>query len=135
MPILLEANKALVQKWIEAWRHENLALLDELFTPDYAVNGTVIGLEGVKQAVQFLHTVFSEIALELNEMVAEGDKVVVRWTVHGRHVGTFMGIAPTGKLVELQGINIYCLRDGKISTNHERTNVAEVIQALNTQQG
>ena len=135
MPTILEANKALVHKWIEAWRNINLALLDELFTQDYAVNGTVTGPEGVKQAVQFLHAVFSEIALELNEMVAEDDKVVVRWTMRGRQVGDFMGIAPTGKIVELQGINIYRVQDGKISANHERTNVVEVIQGLKAQQG
>jgi steroid delta-isomerase-like uncharacterized protein len=135
MPVMLEANKALVHKWIEAWRNNNLALIDELFTQDYAVNGTVIGPQGVKQAVHFLHAVFSEITFELNEMVAEDDKVVVRWTVRGRQVGDFMGIAPTRKFVELQGINIYRVRDGKISVNHERTNVVEVIQGLKAQQG
>ena len=126
----MEENKALVNKWLEAWRDNNLTLLDELFTQDYAVNGTVIGLEGVKQAVQFLHAVFSDISAELNELVAEGDKVAVRWTVRGRQVGEFMGIAPTGKFVELQGINIYRVRDGKLSANHERTNVLEVVQDL-----
>src|SRR5688572_14115430 len=134
MPISIEANKALVYKWLDAWRDNNLPLLDELFTQDYAVNGTVIGLEGVKQAVQFLHAVFSDISAELNEIVAEDDKVVVRWTVHGRQVGDFMGIAPTGKFVELQGINIYRVREGKISANHERTNVAEVVQGLKAEQ-
>ena len=126
----MEENKALVHKWLEAWRDNNLTLLDELFTQDYAVNGTVIGLEGVKQAVQFLHAVFSDISAELNELVAEGDKVAVRWTVRGRQVSDFMGIAPTGKFVELQGINIYHVRDGKLSANHERTNVLEVVQDL-----
>jgi steroid delta-isomerase-like uncharacterized protein len=135
MSIILEANKALVHKWIEAWRDNNLALLDELFTQDYSVNGTVIGIEGVKQAVQFLHAAFSDISAELNEMVAEDDQVVVRWTVRGRQVGDFMGIAPTGKFVELQGINIYRVRAGKISANHERTNVVEVIHGLKAEQG
>jgi steroid delta-isomerase-like uncharacterized protein len=131
----MEANKALVYKWLQAWRDQDLPLLDELFTQDYAVNGVVIGPEGVKQAVQFLHAVFLDISAELNELVAEGDKVAVRWTVRGRQVGDFMGIAPTGKFVELQGINIYLVRDGKLSVNHERTNVAEVIQGLRAEQG
>jgi steroid delta-isomerase-like uncharacterized protein len=130
----METNKALVHKWLEAWRDNNLTLLDELFTQDYAVNGTVIGLEGVKQAVQFLHAVFSDISAEMNEIVAEDDKVAVRWTLRGRQVGDFLGIAPTGKFVELQGINIYRLRNGKISANHERTNVVEVVQGLKAEQ-
>ena len=131
----MEANKALVHKWLEAWRDQDLPVLDELFTHDYAVNGTVIGLEGVKQAVQFLHAVFSDISAELNELVAEDDKVAVRWTVRGRQVGDFMGIAATGKFVELKGINIYRVRDGKFSANHEQTNVAEVVQGLKAEQG
>ena len=132
MPI--DANKALVYQWLEAWREKDLVLLDELFTQDYAVNGNVIGPEGVKQAVQFLHAVFADVSVEVDELVAEDDKVAARWTVRGRHVGDFMGIAPTGKYVELQGINIYRVRDGKLSANHERTNVAEVIQALKAEQ-
>ena len=135
MPTPMEANKALVHKWLDAWREKDLALLDELFAQDYAVNGSVVGVEGVKQAVQFLHAVFSDISAELNELVAEDDKVVIRWTVRGRQVGDFMGIAPTGKIVELEGINIYRVRDGKLSENHERTNVSEVIQALKAEQG
>ena len=135
MPIPVEANKALVYKWLEAWQDNNLTLVDELFTQDYAVNGTVIGLEGVKQAVQFLHAVFSDISAELNELVAEDDKVAVRWTVRGRQVGNFMGIAPTGKFVELQGINIYHVRDGRLSANHERTNVVEIVRDLKAEQG
>jgi steroid delta-isomerase-like uncharacterized protein len=131
----MEENKALVYQWLEAWRDQDLPLLDELFTSDYTVNGAVIGPEGVKQAVQFLHTVFSDISAELNELVAEGDKVAVRWTVRGRQVGDFMGIPPTGKFVELQGINIYRVRDGKLSANHEQTNVIEVVQGLKAQQG
>ena len=126
----MNANKALVHRWLEAWQANNLTLLEELFTQDYTVNGTVIGLEGVKQAVQYLHTAFTDISAELDELVAEDDKVAVRWTVRGKQVGDFMGIAPTGKFVELQGINMYRVRDGKLSVNHERTNVLEIIQEL-----
>lgn len=130
----MDANKALVYQWLEAWRTNNLALLDELFTQDYAVNGNVVGVEGVKQAIQYLHAVFADISAEVDELVVEDDKVAARWTVRGRQVGDFMGIPPTGKYVELQGINIYRVRDGKLSENHERTNVAEVIQVLRAEQ-
>ena len=57
----LEANKAIVRKWIDAWMVNDMDALDELFAPDYTVNGTRIGVEGVKQAVQFLHSVLSDI--------------------------------------------------------------------------
>ena len=125
-----KTNKDLVQKWIDAWIVNDLDLLDELFAPDYAVNETRIGPEGVKQAVGFLHAVLADISAELNEIVAEEDKVVIRWTIRGRHAGNFMGIPPTGRQLELTGINIYQIVDHKIVANHEQTNISEVIQKL-----
>ena len=126
----LETNKVLISKWIDAWSSNQLELLEELFAQDYSVNGVRIGVEGVKQAVQFLHTALSDVSAELHEMVAEDNNVVIRWTIRGRHAGQFMGIAPTGKELELNGINIYEIGDGKITANHELTNISEVIQSL-----
>ncbi len=125
-----EANKVLIRKWLDAWMNTDLAILDKLFTKDYSVNGALIGIDGVKQTVEFFHAVLADVSAELNEMIAEGDKVVVRWTIRGRHIGDFMGVPPTGQLIELQGINIYHLIDGKIDSNQEQTNVSEVIQRL-----
>ena len=50
-----ETNKVLIRKWIDAWVHTDLALLDTLFAPDYTVNGVLVGPDGVKQAVESLH--------------------------------------------------------------------------------
>lgn len=127
---MLEANKALIRKWIDAWTTKDLDLLDEIFAGDYTVNGALVGVEGVKQAVQFLHSVLSGITAQLLEIVAEEDKVVIRWTIRGRHAGNFMGIPPTGKDSELTGINIYQILDNKIVANHEQTNISEIIQKL-----
>jgi len=126
----LEDNKALVRRWIDVWVKKDLALLNELFTQDYTVNGALIGLAGVKQAVEVLHISLSNISAELHEIIAEDDKVVIRWTVRGRHEGHLLGIPPTGKEVELKGINIYQVINQKLGVNHEQTNVAEVIQRL-----
>ena len=127
-----ETNKALIRKWIDAWSSNNLDLLNELFAPDYTVNGVRIGVEGVKQAVQFLHAVLSDISAELHEFVAEEDRVVIRWTIRGRHSGSLMGMPPTGSELELTGINIYQIVGDKIIANHEQTNISEVIQKLKT---
>jgi steroid delta-isomerase-like uncharacterized protein len=128
--VTLKTNKALIRKWIDAWVVNDLDVLDEIFAQDYRVNETRIGVEGVKQAVQFLHSVFSDISAELHEMIAEADKVVIRWTIRGRHTGNFMGVLPTDKELELTGINIYQIVDHKIIANREQTNISEVIQKL-----
>jgi len=126
----LETNKDLIRKWINAWIANDLDVLDEIFAPDYRVNESLIGIAGVKQGVQFLHTVFSNISAELHELVAEEDRVVIRWTIRGRHAGDFMGIPPTGRELALTGINIYQIIDHKIAANHEQTNISDVMQKL-----
>jgi len=80
----LEENKALIQKWLEAWINNDPVQIENLFAPEYTVNDRPIGIEGVKQSVHFLHFAFSDISAESNEIVAEGDKVVLRWTVRGK---------------------------------------------------
>ena len=126
----LETNKALVRRWIEAWMVNDLDTLEEIFARDYTVNKTPVGVDGVKQAVRFLHYVLSDISAEVHEIVAEEDKVVIRWSIRGRHVGDFMGVPPTGKELDLTGINIYQIVDHKISANHEQTNISEVLRSL-----
>jgi len=127
----LEENKALIQKWLEAWINNDPVQIENLFAPEYTVNDRPIGIEGVKQSVHFLHFAFSDISAESNEIVAEGDKVVLRWTVRGKQRGEFMGIPPTGKFVELQGINIYHIIDAKI---REQTNILQVVQELKAEE-
>jgi steroid delta-isomerase-like uncharacterized protein len=131
--MMLEENRSLIHKWLDAWINNDVVQIENLFTQDYSVNDRWIGVEGVKQSVQFLHTVFSDISAEPNEIVAEGDKVVLRWTVRGKQQGEFMGIPPTGKIVELQGINIYHITDAKIQANYEQTNILQVVQQLKTE--
>ena len=123
-------NKAVIHRWLEAWKAQDLAALDTIFASNYTVNEVPIGVAGVQQAVRFLHAALSEIAVELMEIVAEEDKVVVRWIVRGWHKGEFMGIAATRKQLELHGINIYQIVDAKIVSNYEETNILEVVQHL-----
>lgn len=125
-----EANKALVRTWIDAWVRNDVVFLNQIFAPTYTVNGKRIGIEGVQQAVQFLHSVLSDPSAELDDIVAEGDRVVIRWTIRGRQMGDFMGVPATDRPLELTGINIYQVADGRIVANHEQTNVLEIVQRL-----
>lgn len=126
----LDSNKDLVRKWIEAWEKNDMDSIGKLFAPDYTVNGNLIGIEGVKGGVQFLHSVLADISAQAEDLIAEGDKVVLRWSVRGTHKGELMGIPATGKAIELKGTNIYEIRGGVIAANHEQTNMLEVIQSL-----
>lgn len=117
------ANTAVIQRWVDAWRGDNLGVLDDLFAPTYAVNGQPLGPAGVREGVTFLRTVFDDPSLSVDDLVAERDRVVMRWALRGIHRGTFMDIPPTGKAVTLTGTNIYRLADGKIAENWENVDV------------
>jgi steroid delta-isomerase-like uncharacterized protein len=128
--ITASSAKEIVYKWVEAWRKGDLAQIDEIFAHDYTVNSNAIGIDGVKQAVQMFHNALSDMSIELNDMVSEGNKIAVRWTVRGIHTGSFLGILPSGEPLSLTGINIYHIADGKIVANHEQTNIPELLLAL-----
>jgi steroid delta-isomerase-like uncharacterized protein len=124
-------NKAIVRRWIEeVWGKRALDAIDDLFAADYAVNGQVIGPEGVRQGVAWLRTTFHDASIRVDDLIAEGDKVVMRWTLEGTHRGAFMGVAPTGKQVRLTGINIYRVVDKRILENHESVDVFGMLRQL-----
>lgn len=115
-----EENKALVRRIVEeAWNKGNLAVVDELLSPDYVLHiplpGEAPGRKGYEQAVSMHRTAFTDFRLMIEDMVAEGDKVVIRWTIRGTHKGEYMGIAPTSKEVTYTGISIRRFEGGKIA--------------------
>jgi len=119
-----EANKAIVRRiYEEIFNKRNLALVDELTAPD-SINHEAppgvapTGPEGIKQVVQMLTSAFPDHHMTIEDMVAEGDKVVVRTTFSGTHQGAFMGIPPTSKRFSQSQIHIVRVVDGKV-TEHQ----------------
>lgn len=126
-----ERNKALVRRWIEqVWAGENLAAIPDLFAPGYAVNGAHVGPEGVRGSVEALRVAFPDAAVTVANLVAEGDRVVLRWTMTGEHRGAFLGVPPTGRRVTLTGINIYRISGGRIAANEEVADIAGLLRQL-----
>lgn len=103
---------------IEVVDGANLDLADELIAPDYLEHRSGAGegspLEGFKEWVRTVHGGFPDWRHTIDDLIAEGDKVVVRNRVFGTHRGEFMGIAPTGKQVEQAGIDIMRIQDGRM---------------------
>jgi len=91
----------------EVFNKGNLAIIPELFAPNYVSHESgAKGPEGFKQAVTMGRTAFPDLHMTIDDMVAEGDKVVTRYTFTATHKGEYMGIAPTGKKVTVSGIVI-----------------------------
>lgn len=111
----IEANKALVRRHFdEVWNAGDLALIDELFAPDFMVHSEHWGPEGERQWVANARTAFPDIRFTIEAQVAEGDLVVTRWSWRGTHHGTFMEFPATGRAVSFSGITIYRIADGKL---------------------
>ena len=114
-----EENKALTRRAYEAINQKNLDALDEIVASDIIdrdpAPGQAPDLEGVKQYFSSMHTAFPDFQMDIEDMIAEGDKVVARVSVGGTHQGEFMGIDPTGNRVTITGIDILRVNaDGKI---------------------
>ena len=111
----LEKNKATVRRFIEEWNKRNLAALDELMAADYFDPSLQIrSLEAYKQLLTMLLKGFPDWHETIEDIIAEGDKVWVRYTATGTHAGEFRGLAPTGKKFTETGVLIWRIVDGKI---------------------
>ena len=115
----VEENKAIVHRIMEEiFNKGNVAAADELIASNFVdhnpVSGQPAGLEGLKQVVTMFRTAFPDLHCTVEEMIAEGDKVVARGTIRGTHKGEFMGVPPTGKRVRVTGIDIARIAGGKV---------------------
>jgi steroid delta-isomerase-like uncharacterized protein len=114
-----KGNKALIGRFYEqVWNQGNLHTIDEMCATEFCHHDTVgrdtYDLASFRQYVAATYAAFPDLELVLGDMIAEQDKVVVHWTLRGTHRGTCLGIAPTGKRVELRGISIYRIADDRI---------------------
>ena len=115
-----EPNKALSRRiFEEVWNQGRLHLIDDLVASNFTdydpslPGGKVTGREGLKQVVQMYRTAFPDVHFTINDQIAEGDKVVTRWTATGTQKGALMSIAPTSKRSTVTGISIEHYKDGK----------------------
>ena len=105
----LEENKALVRReQAELWSHTgDLDAAEELFVADQA--------EAAKQEAADFRRGFPDVTSTIEDLIAEGDKVVARWRSRATHRGDYMGIPPSGKEVQIMGISVYRIEEGKIA--------------------
>ena len=115
-----EANKTHVRRLIEeVWNKGYMPVADELIAPTYAHHDSSTpdvgrGPEGEKKRAANYRGAFPDLRLKIEDTVAEGENVVVRWSSHGTHKGEFNGIAPTGKQVNLTGVSVVRFSNNKI---------------------
>ena len=130
-----EQNKALVRRLEEVFNRGNISLVDELFAPDFVEHeelppGIPPGREAVKQLTTMFRSAFPDFKATIDDIVAEGDKVVIRQTWSGTHKGEFMGVPPTGKSVSFGVIDIVRIAGGKLVEHWGQMDMMSMMQQL-----
>ena len=130
-----ESNKLLAQRvWEEVWHQGQLSRIDDLFTTDFVRHDPggreLHGTEQNRQFIGSLRAAFPDVHYTVEDQIAEGDKVVVRYRFRGTHLGTFQGMLPTGKQVTYTGILIYRIVDGKIAEQWTEFDLLGFLQQL-----
>ena len=132
----VEQDKALVRQFIdEIFNRGNMSMVDELFAADFVEHeelppGIPRDREGVIQLTSMLRSAFPDFTATIDDIIAEGDKVVIRQTWSGTQKGEFMGIPPTGKSVSIGVIDIIRMADGKVTEHWGQMDSMGMMQQL-----
>jgi predicted ester cyclase len=127
-------NKALVRRFIDYVNNDPFAPIDEFFASSYRYHNASVpevkNLQGVKDFNAAAYSAFPDIRITIEDMVAEGDKVVYRGSARGTHQGEFMGIAPTGKQISFTSTVVSRIADGRFQEDWESLDLLNVLQQL-----
>ena len=129
-----EDSKAKVRRFIdEAWCKGNMDVIDELFARDYVLHEPaedVLGPLGIRQMVEGFRAAFPDIRCTVENQAAEGELVATRWTLTATHEAEWMGIAPTGQPVTMDGIVIHRFVGGRMVEAWDRWDRLGFLQQL-----
>jgi steroid delta-isomerase-like uncharacterized protein len=131
-----EENRTIVRRvWEEFFIQGNLDKADEFFAPDYVNHDPAApedrhGPEKLRKFLSMYHNAFPDMQFTIEDMIAEGDKIVVRWTLRGTHQGDLMGIPPTNNWVAVTGMSIERISGDKIVETWDNYDALGMMQQL-----
>jgi steroid delta-isomerase-like uncharacterized protein len=130
----IEENKQVVRRFYdEVLNSKAIDVLPELAVAEYEEHdplpGQGTGLAGLRDRVTMMITAIDQ-HFTLEDVIAEGDRVVVRWTVNAKQIGDFLGIPATGKSYTIPGIDIYRVQDGKMAEHWHVVDLLSMLQQV-----
>ncbi len=130
-----DKNKQVMRRFVEFINTASEKLAAGLISPDaiFYVPGRsepMRGPAGYLAIIGMMRGGFPDIQWTLEEMIAEGDKVAARFTMRGTHRGTFFGVPPTGKPIEVQGMNFYRLSGGQFVEERGQPDLLGLLQQI-----
>ena len=130
----LEENKAIAKRFIqEVFVSGDEAAVDELAAPDFTPHSwgeMPAGIDSLKAAQRRVMAGLSDARMTIEDVIAEGDRVAVRLTSHGRHTGEFMGMPPSDREYEISEIHIFRIDDGKVTEHWRDADLLGMMQQL-----
>ena len=127
-------NVDLVRRRFEELDRGNFDVLDELFSPEYQLHpgdeSKALSLDETKDLYRRLYHAFPDLKHTLEDQLADGNKVVTRWTAAGTHERDFLGVEATGESVAFSGINVYTVDDGQFVRSDVSWDLLPVLQQL-----
>lgn len=117
--MLQSKNEHLVREHFERfWNQRQVQKLEECFIPEFELivgEETLRGVHAYQNAARSLLKAFPDMRFNIDDLFAVEDRVTLRWTATGTHLGTFMGIEPTGRQISYWGISIYEIQNNQIA--------------------
>ena len=131
----LERNKTLVRRFIEKLLNEqDPGAIDDFLTTDFVDHNAPPeqppGPKGVKRVLERVLSVLADLRVEMDDVIAEADKVAVRYRAEARHVGNFMGFPASGKMLKWTTISIYRIENGRIAERWGFMDHADLLRQL-----
>ena len=129
-----EQNRQLVRRWFEGvWNEGRREVIAEMLTPDAVIqDGGVasVGPEGFYPFFDRMHAAFSGIHVTPHDMIAEEDKVCVRWSCTMWHTGDGLGMPATNKCIEISGISVVRVANGKFVAGWQSWDMLGMLQQI-----
>ena len=127
-----EANKALATRFYEVFNSGKVDNLDDFVSQDYSQHsiGLPPGLAGVKMFMGAFHAGFPDAKLVVEDLLADGDRVIGRWVVTGTQTGELLGIPASGKAVSITGIDIWRVADGRLAEHWDNWDQMGMMQQI-----
>ena len=131
-----EHNKTIVRRVVtELWNNGNVSVADELFAPNYEHHDASTpdfgrGPDSEKKRASLYRNAFPDLQLIIEDLIAEGETVMTRWSCRGTHKGYLNGIAPTGKQVNISGVTVVRLTNGKMAEGYVNWDALGLMQQL-----
>ncbi|PHQ78889.1 MAG: hypothetical protein COB66_07995 [Coxiella sp. (in: Bacteria)] len=130
----MTTNKKIIERFCtELWHNHNLSIIDEVFHEDAIIHSPF----NIKQGSITMHDAakkwlesFPDLEITINDLIAEDDKVVARWTAHGTHMGSFFDTTPTHNAVTYSGVTTFEFKEGKVAEYWSLVDINAILAQL-----